>query len=194
MKSWELRGGTLEFDEETHTYIYEGLVIPSVTALVSKVVPNGYENIPKSVLDEAAQKGTYVHKCIEMYEQAGELADIPELRNYMWLKKQYGFECVDNEMPVVIIIDGKAVCAGQLDMITRQDDLFGVEDIKRKSTIDKNSLFLQLNWYAIGVKQCYGMDISYLKCLQLREEKRKRIDIPLNEEKSLHILKEIVQC
>lgn len=194
MKSWKIKGGTLEFDESTHTYIYEGIVIPSVTTLVAKAVPNRYERISKKVLEEASKKGTYLHECVELYETQGVFTNTNEMRNYIWLKAQYKFECVHSEMPVVIFLYGKPVCAGRLDMVTRQGDRFGVEDIKRMATVDKSSLFLQLNWYAVGVHQCYGINISYLKCLQLREDKRKRIDIPLKEQKSIQILKETLNA
>ena len=35
MKTWELCGKTLEFIEETHTYLVDGIVVPSVTELIS---------------------------------------------------------------------------------------------------------------------------------------------------------------
>lgn len=193
IESWEIKGGTLEFDTEKHIYYYDGIQLPSVTSLISKAFPNKYANIPKAVLEEASRKGTALHDAIEKYETTGEETDLKELRNYKVVKRLHNFTVKVSEMPVVISVDGVPVVAGRLDMITEQDGQIGVEDIKRTSAVDKNALFLQLNWYAIGYEQMTGEKISYLKCLHLREDVRKRIDIPLNAEMALAELKKLLE-
>lgn len=194
IESWQINGGTLEFDTEHHTYYYDGIRLPSVTSLIAKAFPNKYANIPKATLEEASKKGTAVHEAIERYEATGEEADLKELRNYKVLKRLHGFTTKESEKPVVICVDGVPAVAGRLDMITEQDGQIGVEDIKRTSAVDKNALFLQLNWYAIGYEQMTGEKISYLKCLHLREDVRKRIDIPLNAERALAELKKLLEA
>ena len=194
IESWQIKGGTLEFDTEKHIYYYDGIQLPSVTSLISKAFPNKYANIPKAVLEEASRKGTALHEAIEKYETTGEETDLKELRNYKVVKRLHNFTVKVSEMPVVISVDGVPVVAGRLDMITEQDGQIGVEDIKRTSAVDKNALFLQLNWYAIGYEQMTGEKISYLKCLHLREDVRKRIDIPLNAEMALAELKKILEA
>lgn len=193
IESWTIKGGTLEFDTEKHIYYYDGIQLPSVTSLISKAFPNKYANIPKAVLEEASRKGKALHKAIEKYETTGEETDLKELRNYKVVKRLHNFTVKVSEMPVVISVDGVPVVAGRLDMITEQDGQIGVEDIKRTSAVDKNALFLQLNWYAIGYEQMTGEKISYLKCLHLREDVRKRIDIPLNAEMALAELKKLLE-
>lgn len=183
----------MEFDTEKHIYYYDGIQLPSVTSLISKAFPNKYANIPKAVLEEASRKGTALHDAIEKYETTGEETDLKELRNYKVVKRLHNFTVKVSEMPVVISVDGVPVVAGRLDMITEQDGQIGVEDIKRTSAVDKNALFLQLNWYAIGYEQMTGEKISYLKCLHLREDVRKRIDIPLNAEMALAELKKLLE-
>lgn len=193
IESWEIKGGTLEFDTEKHIYYYNGIELPNVTSLISKAFPNKYANIPQAVLEEASRKGTALHKAIEKYETTGEETDLKELRNYKVVKRLHNFTVKVSEMPVVISVDGVPVVAGRLDMITEQDGQIGVDDIKRTSAVDKNALFLQLNWYAIGYEQMTGEKISYLKCLHLREDVRKRIDIPLNAEMALAELKKLLE-
>ena len=189
-----MQGGTLEFDEATHTYYYDGIETPSVTQMLRKVFPNKYAGIPQQVLESASQKGIAVHEAIERFEKTGEISGLEELRNYRFLKRIYGFTAKENEIPIVVKIDGKVVMAGRLDMITEQNGQLGVEDIKRTATVDKNSLFYQLNWYAIGYEQGTGEKIEYLKCLHLRESVRKRIDIPLNKEMAIKKLHELLEA
>lgn len=184
----------MEFDTEHHIYYYDGVRLPSVTSLIAKAFPNKYANIPKATLEEASRKGTAVHEAIERYETTGEETDLKELHNYKVLKRLHGFTVRENEKPVVIFVDGVPAVAGRLDMITEQDGQIGVEDIKRTSAVDKNALFLQLNWYAIGYEQMTGEKIGYLKCLHLREDVRKRIEIPLNAERALAELKTLLEA
>jgi len=36
VESWEIAGRTLEFIEETHTYIYDGVILPSITQILKQ--------------------------------------------------------------------------------------------------------------------------------------------------------------
>ena len=102
METTEIKGGVLEYIDETHTYLYDGVVLPSITQLLKVKFGNKYNGIPKATLERAAEQGTAVHKAIEDYERDGIESDLPELRNYKFLKKAYNFECVSNEVPVVL--------------------------------------------------------------------------------------------
>jgi hypothetical protein len=68
---WELeRNGTDEgmiFNEQTHTFICNGEVIPSVTQILkaNRMTPEGYEFIDPWYLT----RGTYIHKATEFYDK-----------------------------------------------------------------------------------------------------------------------------
>lgn len=64
--------GRLEFDAATHTYRLDGEPIPSVTTVLKSVGLVAYSHIPQEVLQEAAQRGTAVHKALELLDR-GEL-------------------------------------------------------------------------------------------------------------------------
>ena len=34
MEQWQINGGVLEYIDETHTYLYDGIVLPSITQLL----------------------------------------------------------------------------------------------------------------------------------------------------------------
>ena len=36
MESWEIKGRTLEYFDESHTYLVDGVIVPSVTQLLSR--------------------------------------------------------------------------------------------------------------------------------------------------------------
>ena len=181
MEQWEIKGGVLEYIDETHTYLYDGIVLPSITQLLKVKFGSKYDGIPKATLDRAAELGTAVHKAIEDYERQGIETDLPELRNWKFLKKAYNFGCLDNEVPVVLFKDGEAVACGRLDLVLVEKSSIGLGDIKRTSTLDKQYLTYQLNLYRMAYMQCYGAEIGFLRGIHLRNDVRKYIDIPINE-------------
>lgn len=181
MEAFEINGGVLEYIDETHTYIYNGIVIPSVTQMLKVKFGNKYDGIPKDVLERAAQRGTALHSAIEDYEKHGIESDVPELRNWKFLKRAYKFECIDNEVPIVLFEDGEAVAGGRLDLVIKEGDAIGLGDIKRTSTLDKKYLAYQLNLYRIAYQQCYGTEIAFLRGIHLRNDVRKYISLPINE-------------
>lgn len=190
IESIEIKGGVLEYIEETHTYLYDGVVLPSITQLLKTKFGGKYDGIPKDILERAADMGSAVHKSIEDFEKQGIESNLPELRNYKFLKKAYKFDCIDNEVPVVLFQDDEPIACGRLDLVLTEGEQIGLGDIKRTSALDKYYLAYQLNLYRIAYQQCYGVEISFLRGLHLRNDVRKYINIPINENLALEIINE----
>lgn len=68
--SWNIRGHTLEYDDESHTYLCDGLIVPSVTEVIREYLGSKYDGVPADVLAEAARKGTLLHEVIESAEKS----------------------------------------------------------------------------------------------------------------------------
>ena len=190
IESWEIKGKLLEYIDETHRYIYDGIVLSSVTQILKTKFSNKYSGISEEVLKRAAELGTAVHEAIELYEKEGKESDIKELINYKFLKKAYKFECMDNEVPIVLFKDDVPVAAGRLDLVLKDGEEIGLCDIKRTSTLDKEYLAYQLNLYRIAYQQCYGREIKFLRALHLRDDTRKYVPIPINEGMAMELLNE----
>lgn len=186
INTWQIKGHTLEYIDNIHTYIVDGYIVPSITQIMKIKFGNKYDNVDKEVLERASQKGTAVHEAIEKYCKTGEVEDIKEVKDFMFLQKQYGFEVLDNEVPIILfeVIDGveTPIAAGRLDLVLKIGDKIGGGDIKRTSTLDKEYLAYQLNLYRIGYWECYGVEWEFLKGIHLREGKRKFVDIKINED------------
>lgn len=194
IETWEVAGGILEYIDESHTYIYDGIILPSITQILKIKFGNKYNGISKEVLQKASIKGTKVHQAIEDYEKRSiDDSKCKELRNYKFLKSRFGFECLDNEVPIVLFLDGKPVCAGRIDLILRDKESIGVADIKRTSVFDKEYVAYQTNLYRIGYQQCYKVKVSFLKGIHLRDDVRKYIDLPINEEMSLKLVRQYLE-
>lgn len=196
MDTWEIEGHTLEFIEDAHIYLYDGVILQSITQILKTKFGKKYDGIDKATLNRASELGTQTHEAIERYCRYGEESDIPELRNFKFLQKQYGFNVIYNEIPVVLHDDsGQPISAGRLDMVISMDGKNGLADVKRTSTLDKEYLAYQLNLYRIAYIQTYSTNeypasIDFLRGIHLRENIRKFVPIPINEEMAWSLIEE----
>ncbi|MBQ6547293.1 MAG: hypothetical protein IJL74_04790 [Bacilli bacterium] len=191
MNSWDIEGHTLEYIDDIHQYLVDGVCVPSITQILKIKFGNKYQGISTQILDSASKKGTEVHEAIEKLCKTGEIEDFKEVKNFLFLQKHYEFEVLDNEVPIILFNqNGDPISAGRLDLVLKIEDEIGGADIKRTSTLDKEYLTYQLNLYRIGYKQSYGTEWKFLKGIHLREDKRKFIDIPINEEIAWKIIEE----
>ena len=178
----EINGVTLEYLDDTHTYLVDGIIVPSITQILKLKFGNKYKNVSGAVLNRAAEKGTAVHEAIQNYCEHGTESDLWELRNFKFLQKQYKFEVLGNEVPVILYSEDEPIAAGRLDLVLKMGEKVGGADIKRTATLDKEYLAYQLNLYRIAYRQSYGVEWEFLRGIHLRENIRKFIDIPINEE------------
>jgi len=100
---------------------------------------------------------------------------------------------LENEIPIVLFLDGKPVCAGRIDLVLKEKDNVGIADIKRTSVFDKEYVAYQTNLYRIGYQQCYGTKITFLRGIHLRDNIRKYISLPINEEFSINLIKKYIK-
>lgn len=184
MESWEIKGRTLEYDDASHTYLVDGIIVRSVTQLLKLKFGGKYDGIDAGVLKAAADRGTAIHKAIEEYCKTGRNEDVPEVRDFKFLQHHYNFQAFGNEMPIVLDFAGDTY-AGRLDLILRIEDQFAVADIKTTSTLDKDYLGHQLNLYRLGVEQCYDIVPQKLYGIHLKDGKRKMVEIPIRSEEWL---------
>ena len=182
--SWNIRGHTLEYDDESHTYLCDGLIVPSVTEIIREYLGSKYDGVPADVLAEAARKGTLLHEviesaensaCAETYELSSDEAEMSdEFSSYLRLKKEYGITCEGNEMPLLICHKGRNVAAGRMDMLAfNGDGELGIIDFKRTYELDDEYLAFQLTLYGMGVKYSYNIDPKFYACMWLRGKRGK---------------------
>ena len=86
METFSIKGGTLEYFDDTHTYLYEGLMLPIVSRILGTKYKNEYSNVPPAVLDNASKRGTAVHKAIENFNVSGYDDGSEAVRNFKFLQ------------------------------------------------------------------------------------------------------------
>ena len=187
--STTIKGHYLEYIEDGHIYLCDGIQIPSITQILKVRFGNKYRNVNKQVLKQAAEKGVEVHEAIENYCRTGTESSLPELRNFIFLQRKFGFEVEANELPV-ILFDGEPIAAGRLDLLIRENGVLGVADIKRTASLDKDYLFYQLNLYRIAVSQSYDKEPQILRAIWLRDDIRRYVNINVDDIYPFYLLDE----
>ena len=190
MEEWNIKGHDVEFIEDSHTYLVDGVIVPSITQILKVKFNKKYDGIPKETLQRASEKGTQMHEIIEKWCKNGEESDLVELRNFKFLKRQYNFSVMQNEVPVILWHDDEIIGAGRLDMVISMNGQVGLADLKRTSALDKDYLGYQLNLYRIAYQQSYGEEIEFLRGIHLREDVRKFVQIPINRELTIKLIEE----
>ena len=117
MNTWKIAGHTLEYIDDIHTYIVDGVIVPSITQIMKIKFGKKYEGINEEVLERASIKGTAVHESIENFCKTGEIENIQEVKDFMFLEKQYKFEVLQNEVPIILFKGNEPVSAGRLDLV-----------------------------------------------------------------------------
>ena len=176
-----INGHELEYIEDGHIYLVDGVIVPSITQMLSVRFGGKYKNIAPDVLSAAAAKGTQIHAEIEDFVKTGSESDSEELRGFKFLKKMYGFEVTASEIPVILFDRDEPIAAGRLDLVLEMDGKLGGADIKTTAQLDKDYLFYQLNLYRVAYAQSYDKEWTFLKGIHLRGDKRKMVDIPIGD-------------
>jgi hypothetical protein len=186
----EINGHILEYFDDDHLYLVDGIIVPSITEILKVRFGGKYDHVDRQTLQRASEAGTQVHDAVEHFVRTGEITDIPEVRNFIFLQRQYGFNVVDVEEPVILWMDGEPICAGRCDLVIEMDGQIGGADIKRTSALDRQYLSYQLNLYRTAYRQSYGVEWEFLRGIHLREDVRRFVNIPINEDVALEIVNE----
>lgn len=121
----------LEFNESTHTYTFNGVIVPGVTSVLS--VLGGYESIPLQTLQRAAERGTAVHKATELSD-LGTL-DYSDLDDEILGCLMGWHKFLDDKKPELVAVEKQVYhpslrYAGTLDRELVLDGKLSVLDIK----------------------------------------------------------------
>ena len=147
----------IEFIEDGHIYLMDGVIIPSVSEILHFIFPNKYAGIDKEVLNKKAEYGSKIHEAIESIEQnkiLPELDSIQEfsINQYKRLKEKYKIEVISQEQ----MINFKDNYCGRFDMIAKVNGFYSLCDIKTTATLDKEYLSWQLSFYELAFISMYG--------------------------------------
>lgn len=186
MKNQSLYMSPVLFNEDGHTYTLEGHTLQGVTPIIAWLFPETYRGIPQSVLDNAAQYGSMIHKKIELADSMG-IVDDQAVRDYLELKDQKGVKTLVNEY---LVSDERRI-ASSIDIVMDNFDLW---DVKTTSKVHIPNVTMQLSIYAwLFEEQNPGMKAGDLYCCWLPKPQYGQADLIRLNRVSADVCKEIVQ-
>lgn len=127
-----MKPGKLEFNEELHEYRVDGLLIPSVTQIISEAGLSNV-NLDDPAVIQAGQFGTAAHKVVELHDRGTlDIATVDDaLRPYLegWYKfrKESGIEILEIEKR---LFHPAHWFSGTIDRVVRWHDKIVILDIK----------------------------------------------------------------
>lgn len=190
----------IEFLEEPHLYLKNGILVKSVTQILQLIFPDKYKNIDSNILKRKAEFGTKGHSLIEHLnvnnlEQAkNEVLSIASkdlqicIREYLRLVEKFEIEPLEHEKKVSY----KYLYCGTLDLIANVESVESLIDIKFTAELDEEYLSWQLGMYALAL----GKEFKTYYCLWLPKKKLGQLVkiIPKTKEEVLAKLKELGIC
>ena len=189
----------IEFLEEPHLYLVDGILTPSVSEILHFIFPDKYKGVNKKILNRKAQYGTTIHESVEMFEnnlktmnleeafnttiQAKGLNYIQEasLRQYVKLKIKNKIFVIEQERMIQYL--GKY--AGRFDMIAEINGCLCLCDIKTTAELDEEYLSWQLSYYELATgktfDKLYAIWLPKKNIGVLKEIKRKPKELLLKK-------------
>ena len=168
----------LEFDEESHTYWYQGEVIPSVTTIIKAADAGAdYSGIPDYILKRAAEIGTDVHKRIELHylEGSDPVSDDEKANEYLVGFEQFladdVFECWETERKLAC---PKYWFSGTVDLVGWVNGELAVIDVKTTSKLHHETVEYQLSAYQYLAELFYEEPIPKRYALHLKKKGSRR--------------------
>lgn len=183
----------LEYIEKTHQYLYEGVIVPSVSWILHKYLfKDKYKDVPEYILKAKAQYGSQLHEAIEKLEQENILVDtlnnqqLKSIQDYLKIKKENNLEVIEQEQ----IVCYKGIYAGRYDLIAKINNKLCLCDIKTTAKLDIEYLSWQLSLYALAD----GRKFSKFYALWLpKKEEGQLVEIPKKTKKEIEKLLEILE-
>ena len=159
----------IEFLEDSHTYLYQGVIVPSVTTILSNTIFTGkYDGVPKYILNNKAQFGTNVHRAVETGDSS-DLNQVEHISYQQWLKlkERHVIEPVEQET----LVHYEDLYCGTLDMIAMVNGELVINDIKTTAQLDEDYLSWQLSFYKYAYENMGGKELvkGYVTWLPKKE-------------------------
>lgn len=161
----------IDFFPDTHEYLVDGILTPSVTTLI-KLMPEFqgmYKGVSASVLKSKAEYGDRIHELIECVGRGGEAPEVEgyeamALKRFITLKEQYDIQIESSEECIAYYHDGLPLFAGKYDLYGTIEKRKALIDIKTTSKYHQDYLAVQLSAYKLALDQM-GRPVGLLGCL-----------------------------
>ena len=158
-----LKYSDVVFNEAEHTYTLNGKELHGITPVIEKYICEGkYDGIPSTVLAKAAERGSKIHKEIELLVSGFSLfVKEPEIEAFDATRMFYDINFIESEY----LVSDEDFFASKIDIV---DDQHNIYDVKTTSVLDKEYVSWQLSIYAYLFELQNGFPCGKLYAVWLR--------------------------
>lgn len=172
-----LRYSKIKFDPVGHIYTApDGRALQGITGMLQRqLFPDEYADVPKAILDNAADRGSNIHAQVEFCDDFGTTNDTPEVVNYQRLIKERGLKPIESEY----LVSDNEHFASSIDKVYEVSDTeYILGDIKTGRTLNEDKVRWQLSIYAsFFERQNPGCKVVGLLAIWLRGDKAKITEV-----------------
>lgn len=161
----------LIFYDDTHRYTVDGEEVPSVSELTRFLAREIYGEVNQLVLDQAAERGTKVHKAAEALDKFGSVEIDDSLAGYLKAYVSFLKEHKPEWEKIEWAVHNEMLYAGTVDRYGTIDGKCGIVDLKTTASIDKGHRVLYTaaqNLYRLAVEK--DRKVEFLYILQLKKD------------------------
>lgn len=185
----ELVKSSVVFNEENHTYFLGDKQLSGITGMIKRqLFPDKYKEVPKYILEKAAERGTRVHHECQFVDMTGFEPESQEAMNYLLLRTGAGYKALANEYTV----SDNEFFASNIDCVWEKNESIALVDVKTTYAPDEEYLAWQLSIYAYLFElQNPNLKVDKLYGAWLYNEKSRLIPLV---RKSDEKVKRLLQC
>lgn len=169
----------IEFLEETHTYICNGIVLPSVSKIMELISKEYYKEVDEDILHKACIRGSAIHLATENIDKGLDYEIADKWKDYILNYKK--FKAI--KKPTIIEIEQQltnGIFCGTLDRIYEIDGIRYLADIKTSAKINDKLVSVQLGAYKILLNS-QGITVDKYAVVHLTKTGYKFQEIEPNE-------------
>lgn len=165
----------LDFKEEPHIYLLDGVQIPSVSAIMEPLSRAKYDGINEAVLQKAADRGTAIHNAIENYVLYG-IVDIPQdFKPYIDAFLDWWDLAKPDAVGTEIRMYHKLMnYAGTCDLLCYIGGELNLIDYKSTYAVSEKLCGVQLEAYRQALKS-HEIEIARKRILHLKKDGKHRV-------------------
>lgn len=177
--------GALHFDEATHTYTKDGVVVQSVTQILNDLSSREYRHVSREVMEEAAMLGKAVHKMIELDLRddldLDSLSDELHVYYSAWQNflQTSGFRMVLSEQHVY---SQRYNYAGTLDLAGWLNKRFCIIDAKRTAQVPRTAAPQTAAYRQALAEAGWVFDYPHDKAIRARIDEAERYALHLRKD------------
>lgn len=138
----------IEFIEETHTYLVDGVIIPSVSEILEPLSKEHYKDIDKDILQNACDRGSCIHLATENIDLEKEYIIDDKWKDYVLQYKKFKALKKPVIKEIELALTNNEYC-GRIDRIYKIDGLNWLVDIKTSSEINTKLVQVQEGGYKL---------------------------------------------